>query len=141
MKELNDRLKEYKRLGFMAQVEKAVKLARGETREYIERTHPQVAFGGKSLITDDYNHRTNHQAILGSYKVNATMINANIYSNYFQRWYNTGAHGNVIKYGKYKGRRGPKYPARGNFYQSNKSSIEKFYADALQRALNKFIKI
>lgn len=138
---LNEKVNKFYYGQYRQQVLRAVARARGETREFIERTHPQTAFGGKSLLTDEYNGRTNHQTILGSFSVSSQVIAGNIYSNYFQRWFNTGARQHTIKYGRYKGRQSTYYGPRGNYYEQNRSAIEKYFADALNRALDDIIKL
>lgn len=141
LKELSQRIKKYQELGFWQQVERAVKRARGETREFIERTHPQVAFGGKSLQTDDRGGKTKHQTVLGRFTVRSNVYSGTVYSNYFQRWYETGATQHPIRYGERKGVLSTYYPARGAIYTQNKNAIENYFVDALDRALKDLIKI
>ena len=142
LKVLNDKLQQYKDKGFGQQIEWAVKRARGETREFIERTHPQTGFGGKSLIYDEYNGKTHHQTVLGSFHVYSTMITANIYANYFQRWYNTGATPHKVRSGAWKGRMSTySYPPKTTYYRDNAKAIEQYFAERLDEALKFFIKI
>lgn len=141
LKELQERIQKYQREGFGKQVASAVKRARGQTREYIERTHPQTAFGGKSLIIDNFNNRTNHQTVLGHFEAHTGIIWGTLFANYFQRWYSTGAKQHNIMYGRYKGRKSTYYDARGSYYTTNKSAIEQNFADNLNKALDEFIKI
>lgn len=141
LKYLNDKLQEYRNKGFGQQVEWATKRARGETREWIEKHHPPTAFGGKSLTVDNYNNKTHHQTVLGSYNAYSTMVVSTIFSNYFQRWFETGAKQHTIDYGVHKGWLSTHYPARGDFYATNQSAIEQYYAERLDEALKFFIKI
>lgn len=141
IKELHKKILEYQENGYTEQVTRAVKRARGETREYIERTHPQVAFGGKSLIIDRYNNRTHHQTILGKFSIVSKTYEATIYSNYFQKWYATGAKQHPIAYGSRKGVKSTYYDPRGDYYGSNQNAIRQYFVNALERALNDFIKI
>lgn len=141
LKTLNEKVNEFYYSRYRQQVLQAIKRARGETREFIERTHPQTAFGGKSLLTDNYNKQTHHQAILGSFAVDSRVVAGNIYSNYFQRWFNTGARQHEIKSGSYKGRQSTYYAPRGNYYEQNRSAIEQYFTDALNRALDDIIKL
>ena len=127
--------------GLTKQVERAVARARGQLRKHIERTHPQVAFGGRSLVVDNFNKKTNHQTILGHFNVSAKLITANVYSNYLQRWYNTGTMQHPIAYGKYKGRKSTYYAPRGDYYGQNRKALEGVFADYLDRALKDIIEI
>lgn len=141
LKVLNDKIQQYKDKGFGQQVEWAVKRARGETREHIEKTHTETAFGGKSLIIDNYNNKTHHQTVLGAFHIYSRTISANIFSSYFQRWFNTGAKQHPIGYGAYKGRLSTYYDARTSYYKDNAKAIEQYFAERLDEALKFFIKI
>lgn len=96
---LNDRINTYRKQGLMKDVEKAADRSRGRLREWIESQHPQYAFfsrrnpNGINLIIDNYNSQTHHQTVLGSHNVVGSIVNANIYANYYQRWANTGVRG------------------------------------------------
>lgn len=142
IKVFNDKLQQYKDQGFGQQIEWAVKRARGETREYIDRTHLQTAFGGKSLIWDEVDGKRIHQTVLGAYHVYSRMISANIYANHWQRWANTGAKPHIIKWGAWKGRMSTyNYPPKTTYYRDNAGAIERYFAERLDEALKFFIKI
>ena len=134
LEELQKQVKEYTAKGFYQDVAAAARDAQLATRSYIARTHPQSAFEGRAL--------GGKQIIIGKYEVTASVINANVYANYFSRWYNTGAFGRLIRgRGPRCGQRGPTYPARGSYFESNRQAIEDFYAAELDKALQKRIKL
>ncbi len=134
LEELQKQIKEYTAKGFYQDVAAASRDAQLATREYIARTHPQSAFDGRVL--------GGKQIIVGKYEVTASVINANVYANYFSRWYNTGAFGRIIRgRGPRRGQRGPTYPPRGSYFESNRQAIEDFYAAELDKALQKRIKL
>lgn len=132
LEQLKAQIQEYADNGFEADINKAAYDARLKTKHFIERTHPTTAFSGKNLIHDDINNAD--EIIRGSFKIEGGSggnILANIYSNYFARWYNTGAYGRTIRYGKRKGQKGTHYPPRGAYYSSNKQAIEEFYSKCI----------
>ena len=132
--ELQKQVREYTAKGFYQDVAAASRDAQLATRAYIARTHPQSAFEGRSL--------GGKQIIVGKYEVTASVINANVYANYFSRWYNTGAFGRLIRgRGPRRGQRGPSYPPRGSYFESNRQAIEDYYAAELDKALQKRIKL
>lgn len=132
--ELQKQVREYTAKGFYQDVAAASRDAQLATRAYIARTHPQSAFEGRAL--------GGKQIIVGKYEVTASVINANVYANYFSRWYNTGAFGRLIRgRGPRRGRRGPSYPPRGSYFESNRQAIEDYYAAELDKALQKRIKL
>lgn len=142
LKVLNDKIQAYKDKGFGQQIEWAVKRARRETRIYIERTHLQTAFGGKSLIFEWYKGKFHKQTVLGSFQVYSRMISANIYANHWQRWANTGATPHKIRSGKMKGQMSTySYPPKTTYYRDNATAIGNYFADRLEDALNRYIKI
>ncbi len=132
--ELQKQVREYTAKGFYQDVAAASRDAQLATRAYIARTHPQSAFEGRAL--------GGKQIIVGKYEVTASVINANVYANYFSRWYNTGAFGRLIRgRGPRRGQRGPSYPPRGSYFESNRQAIEDYYAAELDKALQKRIKL
>jgi len=134
LEQLNRKIEDYIAHGYYKDVAAAAREAQRATRLFIARTHPQTAFAGKSL--------GGNQIIIGKYDVHADSILANVYANYFSRWYNTGAFGRMIrKRGPRFGQRGPTYPARGNYFESNKAAIEDYFAKQLERYLKKRISI
>lgn len=134
LEELQKTVKEYTAKGFYQDVAAASRDAQLATRHYIARTHPQSAFAGHAL--------GGKQIIVGKYEIQASVINANVYANYFSRWYNTGAFGRLIRgRGPRRGQRGPSYPARGSYFESNRQAIEDFFAAELDKALQKRIKL
>lgn len=133
MEILINKVKQYCEAGFARDVAQAARLAQEATKLYIRRTHPSTAFAGKKI---------NDLIIKGAYKVeNSGVVKANIYANYFARWYNTGAFGRVIRSGKYKGRKGPSYPARGNYFEQNAEAIKQYYLSYMLDYLKKNIKL
>ncbi|MBQ1576706.1 MAG: hypothetical protein IIZ83_07075, partial [Oscillospiraceae bacterium] len=113
--ELQKQVREYTAKGFYQDVAAASRDAQLATRAYIARTHPQSAFEGRAL--------GGKQIIVGKYEVTASVINANVYANYFSRWYNTGAFGRLIRgRGPRRGQRGPSYPPRGSYFESNRQA-------------------
>lgn len=132
--ELQKQVREYTAKGFYQDVAAASRDAQLATRAYIARTHPQSAFEGRAL--------GGKQIIVGKYEVTASVINANVYANYFSRWYNTGAFGRLIRgRGPRRGQRGPSYPSRGSYFESNRQAIEDYYAAELDKSLQKRIKL
>lgn len=131
--ELKQEVDEYVAHGFYQDVVNATYEARRATRLFIARTHPRVAFGGKAL--------TEGMFIRGHFDVEPSVINTRIYANYFARWYNTGAYGRVILYGKRKGQKGPSYPARGNYFETNQMAIEDFYSNEIDKYLKNHVKL
>ena len=132
--ELQSKVQEYIDYGYYQDVAAAAREAQRATRDYIARTHPQTAFGGKQL--------GGKQIVMGKYDVHADRIVTNVYANYFSRWYNTGAFGRIIRgSGPRAGQRGPTYPARGDYFDSNRAAIEEFYAQRLEEYLQKHIKL
>lgn len=130
LQELQTKIDDYIRSGYYQDVAKAAREAQKATRDYIARTHPSTAFGGKSLA--------GKQIIIGKYDVEVSKIVTNIYANYFSRWYNTGTFGRVIKKsGPRMGMRGPSYPSRGAYFESNKAAIEDYFATQLERYLER----
>lgn len=134
LEELNAKIQDYIDHGYYKDVAEAVRQAQISTRAFIARTHPQKAFGGKTLAGS--------QIIVGKYEVHADSILSNIYANYFSRWYNTGAFGRIIRgRGPRRGQRGPTYPARGDYFGSNKAAIEEYFRQQLEEYMQKHIKL
>ena len=129
--ELQKKVEEYAAHGFYQDIVDAATAARQSTRLYIARTHPQTAFGGKKLSEGMF--------IRGRFEIGASVIDTRIYANYFARWYNTGAKGRIILYGKRKGKKGPTYEARGSYFESNKDAIEEYYANEIMKYLEKHV--
>lgn len=121
------------RQGYQQDVYAACREAQKATRVFIARTHPSTAFGGKKLAGS--------QIIIGKYDIEASLVVANIYANYFSRWYNTGAYGRIIKYGLRRGEKGPKYPARGNYFESNKAAIIDYFNGQVELYLEKHVNL
>lgn len=134
LQDLQKQIDEYIRAGYYRDVAKAAREAQIATRMYIARTHPTTAFDGKAL--------GGRSIIIGKYSVEASRIVTNIYANYFSRWYNTGAFGRIIKKsGPRQGMRGPTYPARGSYFESNRAAIEDYFANQLERYLERHISL
>ena len=134
LEQLHKKIEDYIARGYYKDVAAAAREAQRATRDFIARTHPQTAFGGKKL--------GGNQVIIGKYDVHAENIQANVYANYFSRWYNTGAFGRIIrKRGPRFGQRGPTYPPRGNYFESNKAAIEDYYAKQLEIYMKKHISL
>lgn len=132
--ELQKQVQEYIDRGYYQDVAAAAREAQRATRDFIARTHPQTAFGGKQL--------GGNQIIIGRYDVHADSIVTNVYANYFSRWYNTGAFGRIIRgSGPRAGQRGPTYPSRGSYFESNRAAIEDFFAKSLEEYLEKHISL
>ena len=132
--ELQKQVQEYIDRGYYQDVAAAAREAQRATRDFIARTHPQTAFGGKQL--------GGNQIIIGKYDVHADSIVTNVYANYFSRWYNTGAFGRIIRgSGPRAGQRGPTYPSRGSYFESNRAAIEDFFAKSLEEYLQKHISL
>jgi len=131
--ELHQQIREYVNKGYYHDVAEAVRDAQLATRDFVARTYPKTAFSGK--------HLGGKQIIVGKYDVQAERIQTTVYANYFSRWYNTGAFGRVIRYGKRRGERGPIYPSRGSYFESNRAAIDEFFARRLEDYLQKHIKL
>lgn len=122
------------RRGYQQDVYAACREAQKATRDYIARTHPSTAFGGKKLAGG--------QIIIGKYDIEADRTVANIYANYFSRWYNTGAFGRIIrKSGPRYGMRGPEYPARGDYFERNRAAIVDYFNAQVERYLERHVKL
>ena len=133
LKDLNAKVQEYMRQGYQQDVYAAARVAQQATRDYIARTHPSTAFGGKKL--------GGSQIIIGKYDVSADNVLTNIYANYFSRWYNTGAYGRTIKYGVRRGQRGTTYPPRGKYFESNRAAIIDYFNTQIERYLERHISL
>ena len=134
LNELQQKIQDYIDRGYYQDVAAAAREAQRATRDFIARTHPHTAFGGKNL--------GGSQIRMGKYDVHADSIVTNVYANYFSRWYNTGAFGRVIRgSGPRRGQRGPAYPPRGDYFGSNKSAIEEYFARQLEEYLQKHISL
>lgn len=134
LKELQEKIDEYIRSGYYRDVAKAAREAQTATRDYIARTHPSTAFDGKRMA--------GKQIIIGKYDVEVSKIVTNIYANYFSRWYSTGAYGRIIrKSGPRQGVRGPEYPSRGAYFETNRAAIEDYFATQLERYLERHISL
>ena len=134
LEELNQKVQDYIDHGFYKDVAEAARQAQIATRDFIARTHPQTACGGKKL--------GGNQIIMGKYDVHADNIVTTVYANYFSRWYNTGAFGRPIRgRGPRRGQTGPSYPPRGAYFDTNKSAIEEYFAQQLEEYLQKHIKL
>ena len=132
--ELRQKLDDYIAHGYYRDVAAAARDAQRATRYYIARTHPQVAFGGKRLGAS--------QIIIGKFDIHADKIESNVYANYFSRWYNTGTFGRAIRgSGPRRGETGPTYPARGDYFGSNKAAIEEYFRQRLVEYLQKHINL
>jgi len=132
--ELRQKIDDYIARGYYQDVAAAARDAQRATRYYISRMyHPKTAFSGKYL--------GGKHIIIGKFDVYAEKIVSNVYANYFSRWYNTGAYGRLIRYGKRKGERGPTYPSRGSYFESNKAAIEEYFRQHLVEYLEKHIKL
>ena len=135
--ELVKRVNEYSERGFYNDVVQAHIYASRATRDFIARTHPQVAFSGKTMGDEQFKIFKKEFEIVGPGHVN-TMV----YANYFARWYNTGAYGRIIKAkGPRKGTKGTKYPPRGKYFEANKAAIEQYFIDKVDEYLEKNIKL
>lgn len=135
--ELVKRVNDYCDRGYYNDVVAAHKYATIATRDFIARTHPRIAFGGKIMGDEQYKIFKKEFEIVGPGHIN-TMV----YANYFARWYNTGAYGRIIKAkGPRKGTKGTKYPPRGKYFEQNKAAIEQFFADKVEEYLQKNIKL
>lgn len=132
--DLQRKIDDYIRNGYYQDVARAVREAQIATRVFIARTHPSTAFSGKRL--------SGKQIIIGKYNIDASNILANIYANYFSRWYNTGAYGRTIKKsGPRLGMKGPKYPPRGSYFESNRAAIEDYFAKQVDNYLERHISL
>ncbi len=124
LEKLREIISNYASEGFTADITAAARKAQLDVRNYIARTHPQVAFGGKHI---------GGMIIRGTFRVEgAGVIEANVYANYFARWYNTGAYGLIIRgRGPRQGQKGPAYEPRGAYFSNNQRAIEQYYADSI----------
>lgn len=139
LEELQKKIEDYTRRGFIADVAAACKHAKYATTDYIKRTHPKIAFSGKNLITAPDG---TSEIIPSHYAVEVDNITATIYANYFARWYNTGAHGGYIRgRGPRQGMKATKYPARGDYFGRNKAAIETYFASQVDAYLETHIKL
>lgn len=103
--DLQKKVQDYVNSGFAHDVVQAARQAQEATRLFIKRTHPATGFDGQNLT---------NMIVKGAFKVEGTgKVVANVYANYFARWYNTGALGRIILRGPRKGQKGPTYAARG----------------------------
>ena len=133
--ELQSKIQEYIDRGYYQDVAAAARDAHRATRYFIYQTHPSTAFGGKNITAGK-------KIQLGAYDVHADKIVTNIYANYFARWYNTGAFGRPIRgRGPRAGEKGPTYPSRGAYFESNKAAIENYFAQRLEEYLEKHISL
>ena len=134
---LVERLDEYAKKGYYQDCVAAVRYATAATREFIARTHPHVAFAGKILGDGQYIISKKYNAY-----VSADRLTSVIYANYFARWYNTGAYGRLIrKRGPRFGQRGPSYPPRGSYFETNKTSIEDYFSKQVELYLSEHISL
>ena len=137
LEELAEKLKEYSERGFYSDIVEAHRFAMNATRNFIARTHPQVAFGGKKLGDNLFKIYKKEFEIVGDGNIKSM-----IYADYFARWYNTGAQGRIIRgRGARRGERGPSYPPRGDYFGSNKAAIEDFFAKQLEEYLKKHVSL
>ena len=88
LEELQEKIEDYTRKGFITDVAAACKHAKYATTDCIKRTHPKTAFSGKNLITAPDG---TSEIIPSHYAVEEDNVTATIYANYFARWYNHGA--------------------------------------------------
>lgn len=123
---LQKRLLDYQKQGLIKDVQKASNRARGELREWIERTHPQTAFNGTDLIIDNYNGQTHHQTVFGNFSTNKSDVRGTLFANYFQRWANTGVHG---------------LPPHVRWWGYNQNAMQEQFARRLDEQINKIISI
>ena len=138
--ELDRLINEYKRRGLHKDTEAACEYAQMETKEFIYRTHPHGGFSSADFIGVIFDHA---QFIRGTHKFTSPgNFLANVYANYFARWYNTGAFGRPIRgTGPRRGQKGPTYPPHGNYFEANKTAIEDYYARKVDEYLTKHISI
>ena len=130
--DLINKLNEYAKNGFYLDCVKAVSHATQATRAFIARTHPHRAFGGKTLDDKQYIISKKYNAF-----VRGEGITSLIYANYFARWYNTGASSHIIRgTGPRRGQFSTSYPPRGNYFNSNKAAIEKYFTDQVEDYLS-----
>lgn len=126
--ELQAQIADFNDHGLQQLVREGAYKAQLKARNFVMRTYPSTDFGGKSLIAIN----CHNEIRCGSFKTEADSMKANIYANYFARWYNTGAHGGIIRArGKRFGQRGPRYPARGSYFSANSQAIQQYYAEQL----------
>nr|DAG49972.1 MAG TPA: hypothetical protein [Bacteriophage sp.] len=124
LEQLQAQIKDFTDRGLSQLVRGGVVRAQADTMNYIRRTYPAAAFGGKPLPM--YIQRGKHG------QLSADNYGAVVYANYFARWYNTGAAQHVIKgHGPRAGQRSAYYPARGNYFGANKSTIETYFSNQL----------
>lgn len=126
MEKLVKELQTYADRGFYEDIYKAVRHAQVATRLFIQRLHPSTAFGGKSLVYDEYNGRTHNQIVKGSFKTLADVVNANLYANYLSRFYNTGIYGR---------------PPRGAVIDQNAEAIKQYFLNEVMVYLRKNISL
>lgn len=137
--ELVKRINEYCEKGYYNDVAEAHRYATRATRDFIARTHPKVAFGGKKMGDEQFKIYKKEFEIVGP-----GHINSMVYANYFARWYNTGAFGgpiNVKKDDSRFGNKGTKYPPRGKYFEQNKEAIEDYFISKVDEYLQKNIKL
>lgn len=139
--ELQKKIDELASNGYRDIVNRAVRVAQIATRSWIERQHPKTAFGGKSLSYDNFNGKTHNQIIKGSFKIHAGSVDANLYANYFSRWYNTGATQHVIMRGKYHGRKSTEYPARKKIMAGLNGAVEQYFGGVVEKYIKKRLKL
>ncbi|EPD71891.1 MULTISPECIES: hypothetical protein [Acidaminococcus] len=121
--DLQKKVQDYVNSGFAHDVVQAARQAQEATRLFIKRTHPATGFDGQNLT---------NMIVKGAFKVEGTgKVVANVYANYFARWYNTGALGRIILRGPRKGQKGPTYAARGAYFDQNADAIRQYYMDYL----------
>lgn len=134
IRDLNQKIQDYIARGYQLEVYAAVRAAQIATRDFIARTYPKTAFSGKTL-KDKY-------IIIGKYDIEASKTVANIYANYFSRWYNTGAFGRIIKgNGPRAGERGPKYSPHGNYFERNRAAIVDYFNKQIEQYLERHFKL
>lgn len=132
IEELQQKVQDYVDSGYAVDVAKAARQAQIATHDFIRRTHPSTAFGGKKI---------NGYIIKGTFHAeNRGVVVATIYANYFARWYNTGAFGRPIRgSGPRRGQKGPTYAPRGEYFAKNKQAIEEYFMSTLVHYLNENI--
>lgn len=134
----------YLQQGYFKEIQQAARYAQSATREYIERMHPATGFSGKDLHKTTIGRGTDNQIQKGSFTVTGTAIDANIYANYFARWYNTGVYFKPLRYGSRAGElpSAAQYqPPRGTIFVSNRQGIENYFAQKLEEYMKRIIKI
>ena len=145
-KELTERMKHASE-EIMPYVEDALRKARYDTRDFVNRTHPSPAFGGQDLHRYGSGRtsmfRLGHFGWIGKaggykgHKNFGTISSLNIYANYLARWYNTGATQHAsIRTAKGQQKRTTFYPARGNYFEANKDAICEYFANIVNKELD-----